>query len=145
MNNPVFLLVKYKVWQETMHSILFSETIVKIVMTFIFTSPLSLSLSLSIYIYIYIYTHTHTHTHTHIMGASFTKLRFFFHRVSHINLFLSNSRETLYGGHVQLSDEASEPFKNAVFQLVVSAKRSPCSSSFMGPKRRKSEGAKSGL
>jgi hypothetical protein len=62
-----------------------------------------------------------------------------------MNLFFPNSRETLYASRAKLSDEASELFKHPVFQLVVSAKRSPRSASFMGPKRWKSEGAKSGL
>ena len=80
------------------------------------------------------------------MSASFTKLIFFPTKSPLLSsYFFPNSRETLYAGCVKPSDEASELFKHAVFQLVVSAKRAPRSPSFMGPKRWKSEGAKSGL
>ena len=134
ISEHIFLLVKYKVWKETTHCFFFSESIVTIIMKFIF---IYLSLSLSPYIYIYIYIYH---------GCILYKIENYFHKVSfNINLFFPNSRETFYAGRVKLSDEASELFKHTVFQLVVSAKRSPPSSSFMGPRRWKSEGAKSGL
>ena len=83
---------------------------------------------------------------TNITSRSFTKLTLFFHEVSFaIDILFRLLRETLHAGRVKLYAEASELFTHAV-----SARRRPKNGVFgvppsEGPKRWKSEGAKSGL
>jgi hypothetical protein len=69
------------------------------------------------------------------MGTSFSKLRLFLRNVSTIHAVFPPLPETLYASRVKLFVQASELFTQAVFQRA----------SFGGPKRWKSEGAKSGL
>jgi len=82
---------------------------------------------------------------TYIMGAFFTKLRLFFHKVSFIiNTLFPPLRQTLYAGRVKLFAEASELVTHAV-----SVRRRPqygvLGAHPSGAKICKSEGAKSGL
>jgi hypothetical protein len=79
------------------------------------------------------------------MSTSSTPLKLFFYEVSFvINTYFSPLPETLCAGRVKLFGEVSELFTHAVSQLVIVDKTASSECILQGPKRWKSEGAKSG-